>query len=218
MKVNDKLPKINPFLLGIIIFSLVVGMLVYSHLPDRVPTHWNIRGEVDGYSGRFFGAFGLPLITLGVYILMVFLPRIDPQRTNYSKFPRAYNVVMVGLVLFFLSLYTITLLAAFNYPIDVGRFVRIAIGILFVAMGNYMTQIRHNYFFGIKTPWTLASETVWRKTHRLGGILYVGAGILILSSILTSDKVGFVITIGSVIAVIIISTIYSYLIFKINEG
>lgn len=214
MNKKDNSIKVNFYLLGLILASLIVGALVYGHLPEKVPTHWNIHGEVDGYSGRLFGAFGFPLMTLGLYFFMILLPRIDPKKRNYVKFKRAYNVIIVGLVIFLLFMYAIILLAAFEYPIDIGKMVRLGIGILFIAMGNYMTQVRHNYFVGIRTPWTLADETVWKKTHRLGGILFVIAGILILLSIVLSDKIGYILTISSVLGVAIIAGVYSYFVYR----
>jgi uncharacterized membrane protein len=211
---KENLPKINIFILGLIIIALIVGALAYGQLPDKVPTHWNLQGEVDNYSGRFFGAFGLPLITLGIYLLMIIVPRIDPKRSNYSKFPRAYNAVIVCIVLFMLYIYTITLFAAFNYPINIGKMVRLALGIMFIVLGNYMTQARHNYTFGIRVPWTLASPEVWKKTHRVGGKLFVIAGIIILLSIFVNDYLAFVLTIGSLIGATVLATIYSYVIYK----
>lgn len=212
-----EVPRLNVFILVLIILSLVVGALVYGDLPERVPSHWNIHGEIDGYSGRFFGAFGMPLLTLGLYILMVFLPRIDPKRANYGKFIGAYNIFMILFVLFMLSLHALILLAAFGYQIDIGVIVRIGLGILFIVTGNYMTRVRHNYFFGIKTPWTLASEKVWVKTHRLGGLLFVAAGILSIISIFLGPEVGFFLTIGSLIGASVISMVYSYFVFRAEE-
>jgi uncharacterized membrane protein len=213
---NSRLPGFSWFLLGLIFLSMVVGALVFNHLPEKVPMHWNLRGEVDGYSGRWVGAFGIPLMTLGVYILMILVPRIDPKRSNYEKFAGAYNIFVTVLVLFLIALYSVVLLSAFGYNLDVGILVRIGVGVMFVVMGNYLTQVRHNYFFGIRTPWTLASESVWRKTHRLGGVLFVVAGIITLLSIFLGSVAGFILTIGSLLVVTIISAVYSYIIFKVE--
>ena len=214
MNKHEKLPGINPVLLGIILLSLVAGAVLYSHLPERVPVHWNLRGEVDGYGGRFTGAFAIPLLTLGSYLAMVVTPRFDPKRANYVKFTGAYNAFMVAFVIFMLSLQTATLLFTFGYNIDIGVITQIGMGLMFIVMGNYLTRVRHNYFFGIKTPWTLANETVWRKTHRLGGILFVAAGVLIIVSVVTFPELRFIITITSVVGVSLISMVYSYLVFR----
>ena len=217
MKKNG-LPTFSRFTLGLIIVSLIVGGMAYGHLPERVPSHWNIHGEIDGYSGRFFGAFGIPLMTLGLYFLMVFLPRIDPKRANYGKFIGAYNTFIVLFVLFMLSLYALILLAAFGYEVDIGIATRIGLGLLFIVTGNYMTKVHHNYFFGIKTPWTLASEKVWVKTHRLGGLLFVAAGVLTAASVFLGPEIGFILTIGSLIGASVISAVYSYFVFRAEEN
>ena len=214
MNKSDKLPGLNPVLLGIIFLSLVVGAAVYRHLPEQVPMHWNVYGEIDGYGGRFTGAFAIPLLTLVSYIAMVFAPRIDPKKKNYAKFTGAYNAFMTAFVLFMLALYATVLLATFGYPLDIGRITQMGVGLLFIVMGNYLTRVRHNYFFGIKTPWTLADETVWRKTHRFGGSLFVVAGLLSIASMVTWPEARFMITIGSAIGASLISIVYSYLVFR----
>jgi uncharacterized membrane protein len=187
---------------------------LYSHLPERVPIHWNIYGEVDGYGGRFTGAFGIPLLTLAVYILMVVTPRIDPKKANYAKFTGAYKAFLAAFVVFMLTIQTAAMLFTFGYNVNIGVITQIGIGLLFVVMGNYLTRVRHNYFFGIKTPWTLANETVWRKTHRFGGILFVVAGLLTIASVFTWPEIRFVVTIASAIGVSLISMVYSYLVYR----
>lgn len=215
MNRSEKLPGINPVLLGVILLSLAAGAVLYNYLPERVPIHWNLQGEVDGYGGRFMGGFGLPLMTLGCYLLMVLVPRIDPKRKNYPKFTCAYNAFLWAFVLFMLALHTAVLLSAFGYKIDIALITPIGIGILFIVMGNYMTRVRHNYFFGIKTPWTLANETVWRKTHRFGGTLFVAAGIVTIGSVfLDSPTVRFIVVIGSAVGISLITMVYSYLVFR----
>ncbi len=188
--------------------------MLYNYLPEQVPIHWNIQGEVDNYGGRFMGAFGLPLMTLVLYLMMVFVPRIDPKRSNYTKFTGAYNAFVAAFVIFMLSMQAAILLFTFGYNIDIGVVVQIGVGLLFLVLGNYLTRVRHNYFFGIRTPWTLANETVWRKTHRFGGMLFVIAGILIIVSVVTWPELRFFVTIAGAIGVSIISMVYSYLLFR----
>lgn len=214
MNRQEKLPGLNPVLLGIILLSLVAGGLLYGHLPEQVPMHWNIRGEVDGYGSRLTGAFAIPLLTLVAYIAMVISPRIDPKKANYAKFTGAYSAFMTVFVLLMLTLYTAVMLFTFGYNIDIGVITQIGIGLLFIVMGNYLTRVRHNYFFGIRNPWTLANESVWRKTHRVGGILFVLAGVLTIASVVTLPELRFIITISSIIGVSVISMVYSYLVFR----
>jgi uncharacterized membrane protein len=198
----------------LILVSLFAGLLLYPHLPEQVPSHWNIRGEIDAYSSRFWGSFGIPFMTAGIYILMVLLPLIDPGRKNYLKFTRAYWVLKVTLVVFMTGLYAIVILSSLGYQIPVGKTVIGCVGLLFIVFGNYMGQFRHNYFVGIRTPWTLANEQVWRKTHRLGGKIWVLAGLLGLVAAYFGDMTGAIILGISIGLAAIVPTVYSYLEFR----
>jgi len=212
-QVNDILRKDWPLI--IILFGLLVAaFIIYPHLPERVPMHWNASGEVDRYGSRFAGAFAIPLLTIGIYAGMLLLPLIDPRRANYARFLNAYRAVRTGLVLFLTLLYGVTIAITLGYEINISRVVPIALGVLFIVIGNFLTQVRHNYFMGIKTPWTLASEEVWRKTHRVGGFLFVAAGIVSILAAFLSAPVNFWLAIGSLLGAALITTIYSALIYK----
>ncbi|MCL6610023.1 MAG: DUF1648 domain-containing protein [Peptococcaceae bacterium] len=112
--------------------SIIAGIFVYPHLPETVPSHWNIHGQVDKYSSRTWGAFGLPLMTAGIYLIMVLAPRIDPRRENYARFRGAYRFLKLGLVVFFIWLYAVILANSLGYPMPVDRAVITALGILFM--------------------------------------------------------------------------------------
>lgn len=198
----------------IILGSLVVGLFVYPHLPERVPSHWNIKGEVDAYSSRLWGAFGIPLLNAGIYIMMALLPLIDPRRQNYQKFAGAYRMLKAVLAIFLAGLYALVVVSSLGCQIPVGNAVIGGIGILFIVIGNYMGQFRHNYFVGIKTPWTLANEQVWQKTHRLGGRLWVLSGFLGLAAAVFSGTFGAVILGVSLGVAVVVPMVYSYLEFR----
>lgn len=198
----------------IILLCIVAGFVVFPHLPERVPSHWNIRGEVDGYSGRWFGAFGIPAMTAGIYVLMVLLPLVDPKRKNYAKFSGVYSIFKLAFVLFMGGLYLVTIAAALGYNVDVGLLIPLFLSLLFIVMGNTMGRIKHNYFVGIKTPWTLADEDVWKKTHRLGGRLYVASGVVTMAALLISRSVVFWVFIITIIGANVIAAVYSYLLYK----
>jgi len=198
----------------IILCSFIAGAALYSHMPERVPGHWNFKGEVDRYTSRFGGAFSMPLVTTGIYALMLVLPFIDPRRENYRKFAGAYRVMKFVLVIFMTLIYLITMLSVFGYRVPVDRVTMAGISLLFIVLGNYMGQIRHNYFVGIKTPWTLANEQVWQKTHRLGGRLLVAAGLISLVASLFGGVTGWVVMGVALGAATVIPTVYSYLEFR----
>lgn len=153
-------------LLLILIIPFIVGAVLYPHMPEQVPIHWNIYGEVDGYGSKLFGTFGLPVLNVGMYILFLYFQRLTPN----VKIIR--NLIMHiwlsdMLCIFFLFLFALTIAAAFEYQINIGKWITIAAAIMVIIMGFNMRNVRHNYFIGFKYPWTLASEEVISKTLRL---------------------------------------------------
>lgn len=199
----------------IIALPFIAAILIYPHLPEQVPIHWNIRGEIDGYSSRAFGAFFLPLLNLVMYVLFIVLPKIDPKRANYNKFGSSYLMIRYLLHLFFLFMFGATTAAALGYPVNVGKWIPAAVAVLFIVMGNVMGRVRHNYFVGFRLPWTLANEEVWRRTHQVGARLMVAGGFAaLLGAIFTEGAASFVILMAGVLIPTVITMVYSYLIYK----
>lgn len=202
-------------LLMILAATFLAAFLIYPHLPEQVPIHWNIHGEADGYGSRFFGAFFLPLLNLGMYILFIVLPLLDPKRANYIKFDSSYLTIRYSLHLFLALVFGITAAASLGYPVRVDQWIPAGVAILFVVMGNIMGRVRHNYFVGFKFPWTLANEEVWRRTHLFGGKLMVLGGFAaLLGVIFTRGSASFIILMIGLLVPTAITTIYSYVIYK----
>ena len=212
-KISNILKK-DWLILILIIFGFVLGAYFYPSLPDKVPTHWNANGEVNGYGSKLFGAFGLPAISLATYLLFLVLPYIDPKRKNYEDFKSTYQFLKYLLILFFLGLEVMTLLIASGVIVNKPIFIQIMVSLLFILIGNVMGRFKHNYFVGIRTPWTLANEEVWRKTHRLAAPLWVLGGVInILLAFMGTNfnGIGFMV----IIAVISIVPIgYSYIAYQ----
>ncbi len=201
-------------ILILILSGFALGAYFYPSLPDKVPTHWNASGEVNGYGSKLFGAFGLPTISLATYLLYLVLPYIDPKRKNYTDFESTYQFLKYVLILFFLGIELMTLLIASGVIVNKPIFIQIIVSLLFILIGNVMGRFKHNYFIGIKTPWTLANEEVWRKTHRLAAPLWVLGGVMNILLALTGmsfNGVGFIV----IIALISIVPIgYSYIAYQ----
>ncbi|KXG78836.1 Immunity protein SdpI [Fervidicola ferrireducens] len=212
-KKRSTLP-VNWLLLGLIASLYVMGFAVYPRLPDMVPSHWNVSGQVDGYMSKTMHVLFMPTVVLGMYLLLSFAPAIDPKPESYEKFRYVYGTFRTIMVLIFSALYIATTLYALGVPVSIGKFTMLAIGLMFVFVGNYMGKIRHNYTFGIKTPWTLANEEVWNKTHRISGPLWVIAGFIWILGLFLEEKLGFFLSMGSILAVTIFGFVYSYLLFK----
>lgn len=192
---------------------LALAVAVYPHLPERVPAHWNIYGQVDRYTTRAMGAFMAPLLNLGIYLMMLFIPLIDPKRDNYTRFARAYRMVRWGTVLILSLLYLVTIAAAVGYRVNVGMMVKSLVAILFIIIGNLLGQIRFNYFVGVRTPWTLSSEEVWQRTHRLSGKVWVLGGLICLGLAPANTLWSAIAYFACMAAMVLIPTIYSYLVY-----
>jgi len=178
---NPIKPKLKTEIISItaVIISAISSFYFYKNFPDKVPTHWNIYGEVDGWGSRGMAAFSIPIIIFAMYIMFLLLPYLDPKKERYEQFSKVYHVFKTVLVVFMTLIYFATSLFALGYNIPVATLIPVMIGFLFVLIGNYMSKLKMNWFVGIKTPWTLSSEEVWNKTHRVGGKLFIFSGVVI---------------------------------------
>lgn len=165
---------------AILVAMFVAGAIAWPRVPERVPVHWGFDGQVDRYGGRFEGVWLLPLVALGLYILLRVLPRFDPGQDNYTHFAGAYGLIRLATLGILAGIYTLSLLAATGREPDVARIVPMLIGGLFIAIGSVLGKLRPTWFTGIRTPWTLSSARSWGKTHRLGGRVFIGMGLLLI--------------------------------------
>ena len=205
------------YILLFFLLVFLIGCAVYPALPEKVATHWNLDGEPDGYGSRFTGVFFLPLMTLGLYLLFLFLPLIDPRRKNYPEFIKTFRLIKLAVVLLMLGLHLLTLAFNLGYPVEISRCVNLLPGILFTLLGWGFPRIRHNYFVGIRTPWTLASPQVWTQTHRLGGKLFFWSGLVIIFGTLLPDRPRFWLMMGLILGSTLVTTVASYLYFRRAE-
>ena len=159
--------------------ATLAGLLLWNRLPDQMASHWNVNDQVDGYMPKFWGVFLLPLITLGMFLLFLVLPSIDPMKANIAQFREVFNLFIVFIVGFMIYLYSLTLAWSLGYSnFRMGSAMLPALGLLLILIGFMMRQARRNFFIGIRTPWTLSSDTVWNETHRVGAVLFMISGVL----------------------------------------
>jgi len=214
MKIFTK-KEIIPIIL--IIVAFIVGLQLYSQLPNQVPSHWNAQGEVDAWSGKGFAVLFAPILALAIYLLMTFIPLIDPLKKRYKDFAVYYFWLKVLLVVFLLALYGFTLAIGMGFKMNILYFILPAMSILYIIIGLFLPKIKKNYFVGIRTPWTLHSEKVWDKTHKTAGKFFIVAGIIALLGLFI-QKYAFGIFIITILAAALGSVVYSYLVFrKIGE-
>ena len=169
---------LSRFQLAVAVLMLLAGILIYPHLPPRIPMHWNVRGEIDSWGARnLFNVFFQPLLVIGLAFLAWLLPRLDPLRRSYARFRGSYYLIIDIIVAFLALLYGISLYSAFHQTLPVGIIVPASIGLLFAVIGNQLSKVKRNFFVGIRTPWTLSSEAVWVRTHRIGGRIFMLCGL-----------------------------------------
>jgi uncharacterized membrane protein len=202
----------------VIIGMFAVAALAWPHVPERMPVHWNLEGQVDGYGGKFSGLLMLPLITLGVYALTLALPLIDPRRANYASFATAYNAIRITLVLFMTAVYGVIVLVGLGYAVSMSTVMGWALAILFIVLGTVMHKIRPNWFVGVRTPWTLTSELSWTKTHRLAGWLFVAIGLALAAWAMSQQTWAFVVAMAIAGASVLWIVVYSYLVYRADPA
>jgi uncharacterized membrane protein len=197
----------------LIAITAIASAVAYPRLPETVATHWDIHGQVNGWQSRGQAAVFLPILMLVLWGAMRGLPAIDPRRANYAKFQATYDF-MIGATLTLVALIHVAVLAsALGAPISMLRVIPFAIGVLMIAIGNQLPRARSNWWFGIRTPWTLSNERVWERTHRVGGYLMMASGVVIIVGALVSGLV-VPLVIACVAVSALGSVIYSYVAWR----
>ena len=201
---------------GLVVAALAAAVSVwaYPRLPETVATHWNLRGVADGYSSRFWAVALMPLVMLGMTGLFAVLPKMDPRRENYAKFLDSYWLIANAIIVFMGVAHVLILANGLGYTVQVDRLLPLGVGLLFAFLGNYLTRLEPNWFIGIRTPWTLSSDTVWRKTHRTGGWLFVSGGIVIAAGAFAPRGAFLPLFVATLIVVAGIPVVQSYILWK----
>lgn len=194
----------------LILATLAFSIAVFGRLPERVPIHWNVTGEVDRYGSRRMGAFLIPVLSLAIWGVLRAVPFLDPRRMNIEKFRDTYDVVIIVVVAMLAGIHFLTLGAALGWPIPIARYVPVAVGAMLVILGNLLPRFRSNFFLGIRTPWTLSSDRVWERTHRFGGYVMAVAGVLVAASGFVRSSAFAGIILGVVFAMAFLIIGYSY--------
>ncbi|UOF92107.1 SdpI family protein [Fodinisporobacter ferrooxydans] len=198
----------------VIVFTFIGGVFLQSHMHHRIPIHWNITGNVDGYAQPWVAVYIMPVVHAIIYGFLLILPKIDPKRDNYLTFDHTYRLFTFVFVLFFSALIWMVDLQGIGMQFPLVMLLQLMLGILFVILGNWLGRVRHNYFIGIRTPWTLANETVWKKTHRFVGKLYVISGVIIGFAAALPHTVGFVVMIALILLSSSMGIVYSFMIYR----
>jgi uncharacterized membrane protein len=201
----------------LIVIAVIAGAVLWNQLPDQMASHWNANDQVDGTMPKFWGIFMMPLITLGMTILFLVIPNIDPLKANIAKFRESFNIFIVLIVAFMLYIHALTLawsLGNTNFKLSAAMLP--FMGILFIAIGFMLRKAKRNFFIGIRTPWTLSSDSVWDKTHQLGSLLFMISGAFAIIGGLFGGITAFWLMFVPLIGSTLFLVVYSYVLYR-NE-
>ena len=195
------------------VVSLLLSLTVFSSLPEQIPAHWNVHGTVDRFAPKLT-VFIFPGIIFLITILFQFMRRTDPNSDNYDKNQREYHryTFVIGLVFFAVQIMTIA--AAFRMDFNVNLIFCLGIGSLFIFIGNLLPKTKHNYFIGIRTPWTLADEQNWFRTHRLAGKIWVLGGLIVALTALAPESFQVPVFLTILAVMVVTPFVYSYTEFR----
>ena len=213
-----KIPKREWLQILILTVPFLVAALFWNKLPDRMPIRWDGNSHPVAYGSKTIGALLLPCVNVLVAVLMMVLPRMDPKFVGYDAETKASLwhtfAIMRCAITTLLSAVALAGFAATLHPgFPISPIVIAGIAALFATFGNQLTKLRPNWFFGIRTPWTLESREAWVKTHRLGGKLMMGGGVSLLVLLVPAVRPFFVWIVLSVVALIaIVPIVYSYVV------
>lgn len=208
---------------NIIIFSVLVLIIMLAvsaygwvAIPDgqQIPVHWGVNGEVDRYGSKVEGLLLIPGLTVLLTALFVFLPRIDPRRANLAQSQKAYIAIWAGTLVLLLVVQILIVSAALGNPVNIGGIVPVAVGILFIVIGNYLPKTRSNFYMGVRTPWTLSSNVSWDKTHRLAGRLFILMGLIMIGSMFMQGALWVWVMMGGLMIMLVVLMAYSYIVWK----
>lgn len=199
----------------LLIVSLGVAAWFEQTLPEQVPVHWNLQGQADRYGPSWQATWLASGILFGIVFLMLVLPMMGPFQKNFEQFRGTYGLIVVAIATAFLGLQIVIGLSAKGAGINIGSGICFVLGALFTVLGNTFGKIRRNFYVGIRTPWTLANDYVWERTHRLGGKLFVGVGLAsIVAAVALPSSVCFFVLIGGAIGTAIATVAYSFVCYR----
>lgn len=193
----------------VILLPIIAGVILWDKMPEQMPIHWNISGEVDKWCGKAFGVFAMPLIMLAIHWSCLAVTLADPKNRDNSG--KIINIAFWVIPVISLALCAFTYSAAMGDAMNIELFTALLLGFIFIITGNYMPKCRQSYTVGIKLPWTLHSEENWNKTHRAAGVVWVLAGIVTM----IAGFFSFIpLMIAALAAAAIFPVIYSYILYR----
>ena len=204
-----KTKNIQILIIGLILVSFLIGAYLYPYMPEKMASHWDANGSVDGYMPKLWGLFLLPAISAILFLAFMLIPKIDPLKGNIEKFRGHFDVFILLLFVFLFYVHMLTMLWNLSYRFNIIQLLAPAFGLLIYYAGIMMENAKQNWFIGVRTPWTLSSEVVWDKTNKLAGKLFKVAGVLAAMGLIFPKYAIFLILVPVILAAVY-PIIYSY--------
>jgi uncharacterized membrane protein len=198
----------------VIAAAAALSAAVYPQLPERMPVHWTFSGEADRFGTRIEGAWLVPAVMVAVWLATRLLPRIDPRQANYAKMQSTYDFIVAAILTAMLAMHLVVLAAGLGYVVPMRRFVPLLFGAFFVALGNVLPRTRPNWWFGVRTPWTLSSDRVWTRTHRVAGYAMTATGVVVLVAAALPGVWPLVVAIAVAVVAAFWMVLYSYVAWR----
>ncbi len=199
----------------VILLPMVAGIILWKVLPDVMTTHWGAGGNADGFGGKVFVVFALPVMLLALHLFALWVTSMDQKQKEQS--PKALGMIFWIVPVISLFANGMVYCAALGKGMHTAWFIPVLMGVLFILMGNYMPKVKQNSTLGIKISWALRNEENWNKTHRFGGKVMVAGGFLLLVSAFFPFGVSFTVLILVIAAIALVPTLYSYSIYKQHQ-
>lgn len=203
----------NIWAAALILAALVISLALFSSLPAEMISHWNASGQPDGSTSRTSAVFLVPGMMVMMNLILMGIPLIDPLKHNIDTFRSSYNILIVVINVYMLYIHLVTLLWNLGLRVDMNLLLAPAMGVLFYAAARLMEKAKRNWFIGVRTPWTLSSDTVWEKTHRRAALIFKGMAALMLLMLVLPGWF-LLILIVPIFAAMIYLVIYSYVLFR----
>ncbi|NQZ03914.1 SdpI family protein [Idiomarina sp.] len=195
-----------------IVLSAVFVAAIYKQLPQEIPSHWNFAGEVDDYQSKPLGAWLMTLLMIALWALMECLHVLSPKGYSIDSFRTTIGLITNLMLGFLLLIQVAQLSVALGAELELPTIIMVGVGVLFICLGNYLGKLRKNFFIGIRTPWTLASDEVWYKTHRVGSYCFVIIGAVLVSRAWWTIPQSLFIAL--IVALALVPTVYSFVIYR----
>jgi uncharacterized membrane protein len=200
---------------GLLGGMFLLAALSWRSAPERISVHWGLDGAVDRWGGRVEGLLGPPLIALGLYLLLLWLPRVDPGQANYRTFAGPYRFIRLATLALLAALYSALVLSLRGVAIDMARVAPLLAGTLLVAIGSVSGKVRPNWFVGVRTPWTLSSKLAWTKTQCLGGWILIADGLLLaVAGVVFRSASAIGAALGALVGSLLLLYIYSWRVWR----